>query len=101
MWPGHVDLPLPPASAQIVYYDAALAWAATHSLDLVLQAQGHTASYRSDLKMLGSSAVQLGGGLIWRFSGRLGLRFGVFEDIRTDTTPDFATQLSLIYLSAG
>ncbi len=99
VWPGDVDPPLPAASARIVYYDAALSWAAARSFDLVLQVQGNTAAYRSDLEMLGSSAMQLGGGFLWRFSNRFGVRLGIFEDIRTDTAPDFATQLSLFYLS--
>ena len=71
VWPGDVDLPLPPPSAQILYYDASLAWAATQSVDLVLQAQGHSGNYQSDLKMLGSAALQFGGGAIWHFTRRL------------------------------
>lgn len=97
VWPGNVDLPLPPPSGQILYYDASLAWAALQSLDLVLQAQGHTGDYQSDLKMLGSAALQFGGGVIWHVSHQYSVRFGIFEDIRTDTTPDFATELSLTY----
>jgi hypothetical protein len=100
-WPGDVDLPLPPASAQIPYYDAALAWAATPALDLVLQAQGHGGSYQSDLPALGAAALQLGGGVIWQFSRHYAIRFGIFEDIRTDTTPDFAAELALIFRRAN
>lgn len=97
VWPGDVDLPLPPPSAQIVYYDGSLAWATTQSIDLVLQAQGHTGDYQSNLRMLGSAVLQFGGGAIWHFSRRYSVRFGIFEDIRTDTTPDFATELTLVF----
>jgi hypothetical protein len=97
-WPGEIDLPLPPPSGQIWYYDASVAWAAWPSLDLVLQAAGHSGSYQSGLDVLGGSALQLGGGVVWRFTRRYGLRFGVFEDIRTDTTPDFASELTLFYM---
>ena len=100
-WPGDVDLPLPPASAQIPWYDASLGWAALESLDLVLQVQGQGGAYRSGLEMLGSSALQFGAGVVWRVNGGLGIRFGVFEDIHTDTAPDFATELAVTVSPSG
>ncbi len=96
VWPGHVDQPLPAPSAQVYYYDAALAWAATPTLDLILQAQGHTGAWQSDLKMLGTGAAQLGGGALWHLAGGYSLRLGLFEDIRTDTTPDVTLELALV-----
>lgn len=96
-WPGDVDLPLPPTSNEIWYYDASLAWAALPSVDLILQTQGHSGLYESELEGLGDSALQLGGGVLWRMSARYALRFGVFEDIRTDTMPDFTSELTLTY----
>lgn len=95
-WPGGADEPLPPPAGQIYYYDAALAWAATQSLDLVLQAQGHSGAWQSDLKMLGTRALQLGGGALWHVAGGYSLRLGLFEDIRTDTTPDVTIELALV-----
>ncbi len=97
VWPGTADAPLPAAAGQFWYYDAALAWPAGAALDLVLQVQGHGGPWQSHLEMLGDTALQLGLGLIWRARSGLGLRFGIFEDIRTDTTPDFALELALTY----
>lgn len=96
MWPGDADDPLPPPAGQVWYYDAALAWAVAAPLDLIVQAQGHSGAWQSGLKMLGQEALQLGVGALWRVGGRYSLRLGVFEDIRTDTTPDFALELALV-----
>lgn len=99
LWPGDADAPLPPAQSQIAWYDGALAWAATNHVDLLLQVQGHTAAWRSDLRMTGESALLLGAGALWRFNERYGVRFGFFEDLRTDTTADIAFELSLVRLA--
>lgn len=96
-WPGDVDLPLPPAAGHILWFDATLAWAAWPSLDLLLQVQGHDAPFDSALDVLGDPALQLGAGLAWRFAEGFSLRFGVFEDLLTDTSPDFATHLALTW----
>lgn len=97
VWPGTADAPLPAAVGQFWYYDAALAWPAGDVLDLVVQIQGHGGPWQSDLEMLGDTALQLGLGAIWHARSGLSLRFGLFEDIRTDTTPDFALELALTY----
>lgn len=97
VWPGDADEPLPPAAGQFWYYDTALAWAATSALDLVVQLQGHGGAWQSHVTMLGDTALQLGLGAIWHPRPRLGLRLGIFEDLRTDTTPDFAIELALTY----
>jgi hypothetical protein len=100
-FPGDTDLPLPGPEDAILHYDAALAWAARPSLDLVLQVQGQGGGWRSGLDMLGGASLQLGGGFAWRIGPALVLRFGVFEDIRTDTAPDFATELALAWRPGG
>jgi len=94
-WPGHVDTPLPPAAGQVRYYDAALAWAATRNLDLLLQLNGHSGAFQSRLRMLGGEALQLGAGAAWRLGGRYALRAGFFEDIRADTVPDVTFEIAL------
>jgi hypothetical protein len=96
-WPGEVDLPLPAAAGSVWYGDAALAWTAWPTFDVIVQAAGHGGAWESGLDALGGTALQFGGGFVWQLAPRYRLRFGVFEDIRTDTTPDFATELALVY----
>ncbi len=96
VWPGDLDLPFPSPAARILYYDLALAWTATPALDLILQLNGHDGAYRSRLGPLGRSTLQLGTGALWRLGPRYGLRLGVFEDLRTDSAPDFAIELALM-----
>lgn len=95
LWPGKVELPLPAVAGQVLYYEAALAWAAIESVELLLQLNGHRGIYQSSLEALGGQTLQLGAGARWRLGGRYGLRFGVFEDIRTDSAPDFAMELAI------
>jgi hypothetical protein len=97
-WPGDVDLPLPAPVGHVWYGDAALAWAAWPTFDVIVQAAGHDGAWESGLDALGGTALQLGGGFVWRLAPRYRLRFGVFEDIKTDTTPDFATELALVFV---
>lgn len=96
LWPGDIDLALPPASGRVMYYELALAWSATPGIDLLLGLDGHGGLYESRLAPLGKSALQLGAGALWRLGPRYGLRLGVFEDLRTDTAPDFAVELALL-----
>lgn len=100
-FPGDADLPLPGPEDAIPYYDAALAWSALPALDLVLQLQGQGGGWRSGLDMLGGASLQLGGGIAWRFGPGFVLRVGVFEDVSTDTAPDFATELALAWRPGG
>jgi hypothetical protein len=100
LWPGDLDLPLPAPAGQLFYYDASLAWSANQSVELLLQLQGRSGAFQGGLKMLGSSGMQLGAGAMWRVTPRYGLRVGVFEDVRTDTAPDFAAELSLLIRTA-
>jgi hypothetical protein len=46
--------------------------------------------------MLGRSAAQLGVGLLWHINDDFGMRTGFFEDIRTETAPDFGVEIALI-----
>lgn len=101
LWPGDVDAPLPPASGQIYYYDVSLAWAASQAVDAVLQVEGHSGAWQSQLKMLGKDAAQLGLGLLWRFARDYGMRLAILEDIRTDTTPDFTIELAIVLQPGG
>lgn len=95
LWPGATDAPLPPPAGQVPYYDAALAWAATPSLDLIVQLDGHGRAFQSGLRMTGGNVLQLGAGFAWGFAGRYALRLAVFEDVRTDTTADFTVELAI------
>lgn len=97
LWPGAVDAPLPAAAGQVYYYEGSLSWRLLPSLDLVLQALGHSGTWQSDLKMLGGHSLQLGAGGHWRFAEHFGLRFAVFEDLRVDSAPDFGLELALAY----
>jgi hypothetical protein len=99
-WPGDTDAPLPPATSGLGWYDASLSWRALAPLDLVLQLQGQDGAYRSDLKPLGSSALQFGGGFHWRLGRGYTLLFAIVEDIRPDTAPDFSAQLGLRWAPA-
>lgn len=96
LWPGDVDLPLPPPSGRLLYYDVALAWAATQAVDLIIQVNGHSGAYQGGPDSLSGNTLQIGAGALWHFGSRYSLRFGVFEDLRTDTAPDFATELALL-----
>lgn len=97
LWPGDVDAPLPAAARQVYYYEGSLSWRLVPALDLVMQAMGHSGAWQSELRMLGGHSLQLGLGGDWRFAERFGLRFGVFEDLRVDSAPDFGLELALAY----
>ena len=63
-------------------------WAVLDRLVLRVQADGHTALYRSDLRPLGSGSVQLTMGGSIRLPGETWLDLGVGEDVYVDTAPD-------------
>lgn len=96
VWPGDVDIAGLNTSGQVYYYDGAVSWRALRRLDLLLQLAGHTALYQSDVTMLGEPAVQLGIGALWHISEHYALRFGFFEDLRAESAPDFAIEMSVI-----
>jgi hypothetical protein len=98
LWPGEADPALPTTAGQVYYYEGSLSWRLVPSLDLALQALGHSGAWQSGLKLLGSRSLQLGGGGTWRFGRRYGLRAAVFEDLRTDTASDFTMEIALLYL---
>jgi len=95
VWPGAVRIAGLEESAQVYYYDFALTWHAFRSVALLAQLSGYSDPYRSALKALGRPGAQLGLGLNWRLSRRYSIRFGFFEDIRTETSPDYGTELAL------
>lgn len=71
-------------------------WAPAEWIALKVQASGHTPFYKgSDLRELGSNALQLlmGGTLL--FPGDMSLDIGVSEDIAVDTSSDVALHLAL------
>lgn len=97
VWPGDVDIAGLNSSGQIYYYDGAISWRALTRLDLILQLAGHSALYQSGVTMLGEPAMQLGAGAMWHVSEKYALRFGFFEDLRTESAPDFAIELALVF----
>ncbi len=93
--PGAVDIPGLQESQQILYYDLALAWKAFSAVSLLAQVSGYYAPYESSIKALGQAGMQLGLGADWQISKRYSLRFGIFEDIKVETAPDFGLELAL------
>lgn len=96
VWPGAVDIAGLDTKAQVFYYDAAIAWRALGALDVLLEIAGNSALYRSELESLGEPVAQLAFGGLWHTGERFGLRFGLFEDIRTHSAPDFGLELTLV-----
>jgi len=94
--PGDVDIPGLETEAQALYYDSALTWRIVPRLDAILQVAGNSSLYASDASILGDSALQLAVGGLWHVSPRFGLRFGIFEDLLSETAPDFGVELSLL-----
>lgn len=78
------------ANAGISYQPKRYSW-------MVLKAQldGHSAFYKSALKNLGSSSVQLNIGGTLRLSEAMAFDIGVLEDIVTSTVPDVSFHLAL------
>ncbi len=70
-------------------------WAATDRLVLRVQADGHTALYRSDLRPLGAGSLQLTLGGSIRLPGETWLDLGVGEDVYVDTAPDTTFHVAL------
>jgi hypothetical protein len=99
VWPGGIDIDQLDTASQVFYYDAAIAWRAFSRLDLILQIGGNTALYDVGIKNLGEPVAQLAIGAQWHASDKLGVKLGIFEDIRTESAPDFGIELSLILKS--
>jgi hypothetical protein len=100
-WPGDVEIDGLDPSGQIFYYDAALAWRVHRKFDVLMQVAGNSALYQSAIPMLGEPAAQIGMGGLWHISTSYGLRFGIFEDLRTETAPDFGIEITLIIKRFG
>lgn len=94
-WPGDVAIPGLEESGQIFYYSTALSWRAFSSVDLLVQFSGYSSPYKSAVRALGQSGGQLGLGFDWRVSKRYSLRFGIFEDIIVETSPDFGAEIAI------
>jgi len=97
VWPGDVAIDGLDPSGQIFYYDTALAWRLHRKFDFLVQIAGSSAVYRSRIPMLGEPTAQIGVGGLWHISTNYGLRFGLFEDLRAETAPDFGIEITLIF----
>ena len=100
-WPGDVDIGGLDPSGQIFFYDVALAWRVYRRFDVLAQVAGNSAYYQSDIKMLGNPAAQLAVGLLWHVANNYGLRFGIIEDISSNTAPDLGFEITLLFKAFG
>jgi hypothetical protein len=100
-WPGNVGIASLNAAGQVFYYDAAIAWRVHNRFDILAQMAGSSALYQSNIKMLGRPAAQIAIGGLWHILSNYGLRFGITEDIRSDTAPDFGFEITLIFKAFG
>lgn len=96
VWPGDVDVAGLDAAGQIFYYDAALAWRIVRRVDVIVQVAGHSAVYQGDIATLSRPAAQLAIGGLWHITPGIGVRAGIFEDIRAESAPDFGIELAII-----
>jgi len=94
--PGDVDIPTLETESRVYYYDGALTWRLANRLDVIAQLAGHSRLYAGDVADLGKTAAQLAIGGLWHMSPRLGLRFGIFEDVIAESAPDFGFEVSLL-----
>lgn len=97
VWPGDVDIVGLDSSAQIYYYNGAVAWRLLANLDVLLQLAGHTSLYDTNVNMLGEPAMQLGVGAMWHVSEKYAMRFGFFEDLIAESAPDFGIEMAVIF----
>lgn len=72
-------------------------WQAFNRASLLLQMDGHTAVYDSELTETGNMSVQLSVGSNIRLSDETSLDFGFSEDLAVDTAPDVVFFLRLQY----
>ena len=94
--PGDVDIVGLETETLVFYYDTAMTWRIFGSLDAILQVAGHSPLYAGNTSLLGDWAAQLAVGGLWHLSPRFALRFGIFEDILVESTPDFGAEVSLL-----
>lgn len=94
--PGDVDIAALDTRSQIYYYDGALTWRFFHRLDMIVQLAGHSRLYAGDVADLGKPSASLAVGGLWRMSPRVGLRFGIVEDVIAESAPDFGLEISLL-----
>lgn len=94
--PGDVDIAGLETESLVYYADAAMTWRIARSFDAILQVASHSPLYAGNTSLLGDWAAQLAIGGLWHLSPRFGLRFGIFEDILVESTPDFGVEISLL-----
>ncbi|TDJ47692.1 MAG: DUF3187 family protein [Gammaproteobacteria bacterium] len=96
VWPGKVDLAAFNVAGQIFYYDAALTWRVVRRFDVIVQVAGHSGVYQGDIATLARPAAQLAVGGLWHITPGIGIRAGIFEDLRAKSAPDFGIELAVI-----
>jgi hypothetical protein len=74
--------------AQIITYQ---------KLRLIVQIDAHSGFYQSQLRELGSPAVNLATGLRYFFGTDYSIELSISEDLAIDTTPDIVARLALTY----
>ncbi len=99
VFPGEVDIVGLDTVSQAFFYDAAMTIRIVRRLDAILQLAGNSALYSGDVSQLGNSSAQLAVGGLWHMTPGLGLRFGILEDILSESAPDFGIELALIVRS--
>lgn len=96
VFPGDVDIVGLEPESQIYYYDAAMTLRIVKRLDAILQVAGNSSLYAGQTALLGEPVAQVALGGLWQISSRVGLRFGIFEDILAESAPDFGIELSIL-----
>lgn len=77
----------------VAFGSAGIIWDSHALIDLKAQLDGHSSVYHSDLDQLGSRTLQLTVGGSIHFNPSAQLDLGVGENLFTDTTPDFLTNI--------
>ena len=70
-----------------------------NSVDLVVQANGSSAHYKSESVILGKPSSQLTAALFWRLSRGNEFSFALVEDIQIGASPDVTLQIGYSYKS--
>lgn len=81
----------------VIYGSFGLQYVLHHRLRLIAQLDAHTAFYKSELRELGSPAVNLTLGARYLAGGLYTYELSFSEDAAIDTTPDIAVRLAVIY----
>jgi len=97
LFPGDVDIVGLETVTTAYYYDAALTWRVFRPIDLIVQIAGHDGLYSGDFPILRDESMQLALGGLWHVTRKATLRLGIYEDLLSESAPDFGIEVALLW----